>query len=106
AQCSFSVTVTADPPIANADALGAVANHLTTVLADKLVSNDSGAPGTTLSVTGVSSSSTNGGTVSLSAGVISYTPVPNFSGADLFTYTLSDGCSTTNGSVLVTVTSE
>ena len=53
-----------------------------------------------------SATSTNGGTVMLADGVITYTPVPGFSGADLFTYTITDGFSSTNGSVFVTVRSE
>src|SRR5262249_48056747 len=36
-------------------------------------------------------------------GVITYTPATNFTGVDLFNYTLSDDCSTVTGSVLVTV---
>ncbi len=52
-----------------------------------LVASDAGV---TLSVTGVSSTSTNGGTVSLSGANIIYSPVTSYTGADSFTYTLSD----------------
>jgi hypothetical protein len=47
----------------------------------------------------------NGGTVTESAGIITYTPAANFSGLDSFTYTISDGWGGTSapGFVLITV---
>jgi len=55
-----------------------------------LIGNDAqGADGAT--VTGVSAASANGGTVSLSNGVVTYTPANGFEGADSFTYTITDG---------------
>jgi hypothetical protein len=65
--------------------------------------NDTDLEGDALSVTG----STNGahGTVSCdSAGTCTYTPALNYTGADTFTYTVSDGTGTDTGSVSVTVT--
>jgi hypothetical protein len=88
------------------DFLGAVENRSVTVAAAKLLSNDSGAPGNALSISAVSAMSTNGGAVMLSSGNVTYTPVPTYTGADLFTYTLSDGAGgTATGTVFVGVTS-
>jgi hypothetical protein len=52
-----------------------------------LIASDAGV---TLSVTGVSSPSMNGGTVALNGANITYTPATGYIGADSFTYTLSD----------------
>jgi hypothetical protein len=103
--CTFSVTV-AQEFVANPDNLGALANHSAAVLAEKLLANDTASSGGNLMLTSVSATSTNGGTLLLSGDSITYTPVPGFTGTDLFTYTVTDGVSTTNGSVLVTVSSE
>jgi hypothetical protein len=65
----------------------------------QLLSNDSAGPGETgqtLSITSVSATSTEGGTVAIVAGQVVYTPPPGFSGADSFTYTITDD-GTTNG---------
>lgn len=62
--------------------------------------------GDALSLTSAGPTSTNGGTVTLAGGNISYQPVTNFVGTDLFSFVVSDtyGASAT-GTVLVTVTS-
>ena len=93
-------------PVAGADTLGAKKNTAATVTEAKLLSNDTDADvGQTLSVTAVSATSTNGGTVGLSAGVVTYTPVAGYSGADQFTYTLTDSLgASVSGTVNVTVT--
>jgi hypothetical protein len=103
--CSFTVTV-AQELIANPDTLGVLANHSVSVLTEKLLANDTAASGGTLTLTDVSATSTNGGTVVLSGDSVTYTPVPGFIGTDLFTYTITDQVGTTNGSVLVIVASE
>src|SRR5207247_786246 len=67
--------------------------------------------GQTRSVTAVSPASTQGGTVALLGGNITYTPAGNFNGTDTFTYTVADDCTTnglldaksTTGTVTVTV---
>src|SRR4029450_980089 len=47
----------------------------------------------------------NGGTVALVSGVVSYTPLANFVGTETFTYTISDGnTGTATGTVTMTVT--
>lgn len=93
------------PPVAGADTLGAKKNTAATVTDAKLLSNDSDADvGQTLSVTAVSATSTNGGTVVLSAGVVTYTPAAGYTGADEFTYTLTDSLgASVSGIVTVTV---
>ena len=66
---------------------------------------DSDADGDSLTVTDVSATSTNGGSVSLAGGIITYVPVASSVADDLFTYTLSDGYTNVTGTVLVTVRS-
>jgi hypothetical protein len=83
--------------------LGTLANHSVAISLDKLLFNDSGPANDSLSVTGVSATSTNGGSVVLSTNAVIYTPATNFSGLDLFSYTVSDDLSDTTGYVLVTV---
>lgn len=47
--------------------------------------------GDLLALSGVSATSTNGGNVVLSGNAVTYTPATNYTGADRFTYTVSDG---------------
>ncbi len=70
-----------------------------------VLANDSFAPdvGETLTVTAVTQPAN--GTVTLVAGVVSYTPNANYFGTDSFTYTVSDGNGgTATATVNVTVT--
>ena len=68
---------------------------------------DYDADGDALTVTGVSSSSTNGpaGNVTLMSGTVTYMPMTGYAGPDLFTYLVSDGYpgGTVTNSVVVTV---
>ncbi len=69
-----------------------------------VLGNDSDADADTLSVTAVTQPAT-GGSVTLQAGVIRFTPAVNFFGSTSFTYTVSDGRGgTAVGTVNVTVT--
>jgi hypothetical protein len=71
-----------------------------------VLTNDSFAPdtGETLTVTAVTPGS-NGGTVSLVGGVVSYTPAANVSGTETFTYTITDGnTGTATATVTMTIT--
>ncbi|MBN1208544.1 MAG: tandem-95 repeat protein, partial [Myxococcaceae bacterium] len=102
-----TVTVTVvpvnDPPDAVNDALTVSEDSAATVV--PVLANDTTAPdtGETLTVTGVSLPVN--GTATLSGGVVSYQPNPNFSGTDTFTYTVSDGNGATDtATVTVTVT--
>jgi autotransporter-associated beta strand protein len=93
-------------PVPGALTLSLVQNHSATLTATKILSVASDPDSDPLSIIGVSATSTNGGTVSFAGGVVTYTPVTDYVGADLFTYTLSDnrgGVAT--GTVLVDVAS-
>jgi hypothetical protein len=70
-----------------------------------MTSNDTDADGDTLALGTFAAASFNGGTVTLNEGIITYTPAPNFSGLDGFTYTVTDGWGGTSaaGTVLITV---
>ena len=66
------------------------------------VAND--LPGDGLSMpmlTGVSATSIANGTVSLNAGIVTYTPEPGYTGDDSFTYTMTDGTDIVTGLVTV-----
>ncbi|SBS74821.1 40-residue YVTN family beta-propeller repeat protein [uncultured Mycobacterium sp.] len=75
-----------------------------TVLTNNVLSNDTDVDGDTLSAT-ISTQATHG-TVALNAnGSFTYTPTANYSGADGFTYTVSDGRGGTGqASVSITIT--
>jgi hypothetical protein len=92
-----SLTFTADlPPIAADDGAATLRNQGITISAAQLLGNDSDPDLDPLSVVSVSATSTNGGSVVLSGGVITYTPVGGFAGLDRFSYTISDGRGGTN----------
>jgi len=78
--------------------VGALKNHSVSVRAEKLLATD-----VPVTLAGVSANSTNGGTVTLSGGLVTYTPATNFIGADLFTYVVNDGSTSATGSVQVIV---
>ncbi|MEZ6150055.1 MAG: Ig-like domain-containing protein [Pirellulaceae bacterium] len=118
ATVTVSVAAVNDNPIANPDTVNGTEDTTLTIpaggtpiVAGDVRFNDRPGPATatdevnqTLTVTGVSNVSTQGGTVSFAAGVISYTPVKDFNGTDTFTYTLSDGAGgTATGTVTVNV---
>ncbi|MEO5712846.1 MAG: GDSL-type esterase/lipase family protein [Luteolibacter sp.] len=75
-------------------------NQATTVPSGSILSHASDTDGDTLAISGVSASSTQGGTLALVAGGILYTPAADVTGADSFTITISDG---RGGSVTGTV---
>ena len=78
-------------PIAGTDTLGTVENTPVTAPAAKLLANDADPGGNPLSVTGVSPTSSQAGTVVLNGGLLTYTPPPGFTGSDSFTYTIANG---------------
>ena len=92
-------------PTANDDEIGVLQDHSVVVTFDKLLVNDTGSDGTTLTIVDVSATSTNGGTIAITGNEVSFTPTTGFNGLDLFTYTLSDGCNSVSGSVFVSVLS-
>ena len=107
---TVTVTVTAvnDAPVA-VDDTGATNED--TAVDINVVANDTDAEGDTLSVSavGTGDDGPSNGTAALMSGStteVTYTPNPNFSGQDSFTYTVSDGTLTgpDPGTVTVTVT--
>jgi uncharacterized repeat protein (TIGR01451 family) len=99
-------------PVPTGDALTTSPNAAKAVAAATLASNDSaGGPASeqasqTLTVTAVSASSGQGGTVSLAGGIVTYTPPAGFAGTDTFTYTVTDNGTpalSAMGTVTVTV---
>jgi uncharacterized delta-60 repeat protein len=96
------------PPTAGADTLMAAEDGPAAVV--PVLANDSPAPdaGEALTVTAVTQPAH--GVVTLVGGVVRYTPSPNYTGTDTFTYTITDdftgpdGPRTSTGTVTVTVT--
>jgi hypothetical protein len=100
------VQVVNTPPTAPNTNAGATQNQPLVLLNGKLLAMSHDADGDTLSITSAGPTSTNGGTITLTSTNITYMPVTNFVGADLFSFVVSDiyGGSAT-GTVQVTVTS-
>jgi Bacterial Ig domain len=89
-------------PIANADAFTVAANSSANSFA--VLANDTDPDGDTLSLSAVGTPSA-GGTATISAGKISYTPKASYSGSETFSYTVSDGKGgSATGNVTVTIT--
>ncbi|OCW56502.1 tandem-95 repeat protein [Hoeflea olei] len=100
----INVTVTDVPeaPTAVTDSGSTDEDTAVTFSVADLTGNDTNPPGAQpLTITGVSGAVN--GTVSLVAGVITFTPDAHFSGQASFNYTLSNGAGTDTGVVLVTV---
>lgn len=79
------------PPVPGSFSLATYRNEARTFSTAKLLNVARDAEGDSFSVIAVSATSTRGGTVQLSAGQVTYTPPPGFTGSDTFTYTLKDG---------------
>ena len=90
-------------PIARDDSLVRLENEAASVPLSKLLANDSDPDGDALTLSPLPSPTTNGAALTLSNGVVSYTPPAGFNGPDGFTYTVSDGFGGT-ASATVTVT--
>jgi hypothetical protein len=107
ASASVTVTVTSvnDTPIAADDAATGPEDA---VLVIDVVANDSDADRERLDVSSVSQPAHGSATLlaeGVNAGLITYTPEPDFAGTDLFTYTVSDGSGeTATATVNVTIT--
>ena len=78
------------PPVAGADTIERYATQGVKVRLSTLLANDSDADGDTLTIT-VSGTSGNAGTITVSGDWATYTPAPEFTGVDTFTYTIADG---------------
>jgi hypothetical protein len=91
------------PPATRTFALGADRNTVVNLSATKLAKTVTDADHDAVSITAVSSTSAQGGTVSLAGSTITYTPPADYIGTDTFTYTVTDGFNPTSGTVDVTV---
>lgn len=101
----FTITITNvnDAPVAVADAFATPTNIARTINTADLTSNDTDQDAHLITLTSVQSP-TNGASVSLNAGVITYTPAAAFTGTATFTYSISDGAGgTATGTVTMTV---
>jgi hypothetical protein len=74
-------------PVAQSDAATTAANSPVTIA---VLANDSDADGDALAITAVTQGA-RGGVVNNGNGTVTYTPQPNISGNDTFTYTIDDG---------------
>lgn len=87
----ISLEATNAPPVPGFKFIGASQNHSATLSANDLLAIATDLEGDSMSIASVSGGSTNGGTVGVTSGVITYTPTTDFVGTDAFIYTLSDG---------------
>lgn len=100
---SFTLLVNR-PPVPTADTLGAKKNTAATAAKAKLLRNDIDPDGDVLTMLSVSPTSAQGGTVTMDATNVTYSPPSGYVGADSFTYTVSDGRGgQASGTVNVTV---
>ena len=96
----FTVTINVvnDAPIADNDAKETAEDTPLVFSASDLLTNDEEGPsnesGELLTVTGVTSPTSQGGTVVLLNGQITYSPADDFNGEDQFTYTVTDNGTT------------
>ena len=79
------------PPAAGLQYLTTVMNTALNVSSKTLAGLNYDADGDPLTITAVSTTSINGGTVSNNAGTITYSPATSYVGVDQFTYAISDG---------------
>jgi hypothetical protein len=103
--CAFTVTVLdTNPPVAGTVALGTRQGQTASLAVTNVLLNDTSGNGGPLSITSVVPTTRNGGSVALGNGLITYAPAATFAGLDTIDYTLSDGCGTAQGSIIVAVT--
>ena len=103
--CSFTVTVNPDPPVPGPSVLAVAEGQPASVPVAALLQGASSPVAGTLSITGVGTPTSPGGaSVTLANGDITYTAAANdFIGTDTIDYTLSDGCVSAQGTIIVTV---
>ncbi len=90
-------------PVPANDILGTSRNAALSVPKAQLLANDADPDGDPLTLTGVSASNAQGGTVALNSTSVTSTPASDFIGTDDFTYDVSDGCGG-SASAIVSVT--
>ena len=103
---TITVTIEAvnDAPVANTDYFTLNEDETHTYNVSDLLANDTDVDSSTLSITGVSNV-VNILSIGLADPYIYYTPMPDFHGTASFDYTLSDGTTTSTGTVIITVVS-
>ena len=104
---SFTLIVNR-PPVANPDTLSTRRNTPATLSLTRLLANDTDPDGDPRTVSSIAAASSQGGTITSNGTSLTYTPPTtpaNFTGADAFSYTISDGRGgSATGTVNVTVT--
>ena len=94
----LTVTEVNDPPVPQPDRTTAAAGKPATVPTSFLLANDVAGPfdelGQTLTVTAATAGANTHGTVSLNAGVVTYTPDAGFTGTAVIAYTVCDNGAT------------
>lgn len=90
-------------PTVRAITLGTTVNQPVSIPVAKLLSFARDADGDAMSITALSPASSQGAAVALNGGLMSYSPLPGFTGTDLFSYTVSDGRESAMGTVTITV---
>ncbi|MGA7934073.1 MAG: Ig-like domain-containing protein, partial [Kovacikia sp.] len=98
ATVNLTITPVNDAPIANPEAYQVASNVPLGVNATNgVLTNDTDVDGPSLSAIAATTTTTNGGTVTLNAdGSFTYTPATGFSGIDSFTYQATDGSLSSN----------
>ncbi|MBN2506877.1 MAG: cadherin-like domain-containing protein [Verrucomicrobia bacterium] len=90
------------PPTAVDQTVYTATNTVLSFAASSLLAGATDPEGDALTVTAVSDTSTNNGTVTLADGVVTYTPPADVAGTDAFSYTVTDALGdTTTGQVVV-----
>lgn len=100
------ITVTNANPTTTFDDIGSTDQGVAKQINDfELLTNDTDADGDSLEITSAGPTSAHGGSVTHVDGVITYTPASGYSGADTFSYTVSDGLwgGTTTETVIINV---
>lgn len=103
ATVSLTITPVNDAPVAVDDAYTVAKNGVVVISAPGLLANDSDPEGNSFTI--VAATGSQHGTVDplYNNGSFTYRPVAGYSGTDTFTYTISDGTSTAQATVIITV---
>lgn len=98
----FTLTINPvnDDPVAGDDSVSADQDTPVDYVVADLLANDGDVDGDGVALSLPSGTTAQGGTVSLSGGLVTYTPVAGFSGTDSFTYAVSDGKGGTDTAVV------
>src|SRR5208282_5783862 len=93
--CSFTVmVVNTNPPVAGPFSMEPKEGIPESVPIAKMLLLDQSPSGGPLSIASVTSPTAYNGLVTLGAGLLTYSPAPNYVGADTINYVLFDGCGT------------